>query len=339
MFRETHRNHLTTNKCLLSTERGTSRCSGQLFFYIYKKTDFHFDRSRSSDGFRSSYLDSSRVWVCTFDFSRKKIISTFFFGGGEGRVGGILKKSQIFHKKIKFLIFVSISVTTFFSRHNFGCLIDFRGSKNDSEHSNPLKFDRIGPNIGIEIIFISLPKRCKWLTVMWFQHGIRSETIGNGAFSASYRANAKYNVCLAIYELIQSQIGEILKNQKWKSRFWSWISGTTRQTPLKGQGQSLPYPIFFCQFLLGNPGFSRITFPLEFGAENLTAAQKYIELTNSTKKRTHLPSTPLWTNLGEGVLISRLRFWSNLLNLTENQAQSVSQGGVFVGNWCAKTPP
>jgi len=39
---------------------------------------------------------------------------------------------------------------------------------------------------------------------------------------------------------------------------------------------------------------------LEFGAENLTAAQKYIELTNSTKKMDPPPIYPSLDQLGGG---------------------------------------
>ena len=77
---------------------------------------------------------------------------------------------------------------------------------------------------------------------------------------------------------------------------------------LKGQGQPLPYLNFFCQNKLSLGQLGDSTFPLEFGAENLTAAQKYIELTNSTKKMDPPPIYPSLDQLGGGVLISRLRF-------------------------------
>ena len=48
------------------------------------------------------------------------------------------------------------------------------------------------------------------------------------------------------------------------------------------------------------PDFPEFTFPLEFGAENLTAAQKYIELTNSTKKKDPPPIYPSLDKCGGG---------------------------------------
>ena len=96
-----------------------------------------------------------------FRFFEKKYLN-FFFGSGEGASGRWdfeknLKKNQ----KNENFSFCPDFRENIISRHIFGGLIDFRGSKNDSEHSDPLKSDLIDPNIGIERIFISLPKRCK----------------------------------------------------------------------------------------------------------------------------------------------------------------------------------
>ena len=101
-----------------------------------------------------------------FRFFQKKYLNFFFesWEGGSGR--GDFEKNLKKVKKNENFNFCSDFRENIISRHNFGCLIDFRGSKNDSEHSNSLKSDLVDPNTGIEIIFISLPKRCKWLTVM-----------------------------------------------------------------------------------------------------------------------------------------------------------------------------
>ena len=68
----------------------------------------------------------------------------------------------------------------------------------------------------------------------------------------------------------------------------------------KGTRSVSSLSVFFCQEKTKAPSCSKLTFPLEFGAENLTAAQKYIELTNSTKKLDPPPIYPSLDKCGGG---------------------------------------